>query len=86
VAIGGLPLMFKKVIEDDVAKYKKWELKPVFVFNGLPQPLRKDKPFSVEDRRPVSRQQGWDYYSKGQVDNAYASWTSSGMLEYCCFD
>ena len=42
--------------------------------------VRKDKPFSHEDRRPAQRAAGWDYYDKGRPDMAMGSWSNSGGI------
>ena len=49
------------------------------MFPGL-SILRKDKPFSFEDRRPSTRANGWDLYDKNRVDNALQTWGNGGGI------
>lgn len=52
-------------------------IQPIIVFSGL-SILRKDKPFSIKDRRPLQRATGWDYYEQGRLEKALSSWSDSG--------
>lgn len=49
-----------------------------FVFNGLP--WKKERPFSVEDRRPLIRNQAWDSYAAGKSDLAMSQWSIAGSV------
>lgn len=49
------------------------------MFPGL-SILRKDKPFSIEDRRPSTRANGWDLYDKNRLDSALQAWGNGGGI------
>ncbi|ORY95730.1 PIN domain-like protein [Syncephalastrum racemosum] len=76
-AMGGSPLKLREAIEAEIKSFKTHNIQPIFVFPGL-SILRKDKPFSNEDRRPSVRATGWEYYEKNRVDVALGSWSNSG--------
>lgn len=63
----------------DAIETRANNIQPIFVFPGLAI-LRKDKPFSHEDRRPVTRANGWDLYDKNRVDNALQTWGNGGGI------
>jgi hypothetical protein len=68
-ALGGCPLALPARIESDLKALEKLSIKPVFVFGGVPL-AKKERPLSVEDTRPLRRQQAWEFYEKSKVDQA----------------
>ncbi|KAI9315269.1 PIN domain-like protein [Dichotomocladium elegans] len=76
-AMGGLPLKLKEVVENEIKAFKANHIQPIFVFPGLAI-LRKDKPFSHEDKRPSLRATGWELYDKNRIESALQSWGSGG--------
>jgi len=81
VAMGGtFPYnSFKALLEKEINKIRSLDIYPFFVFNGLSF-LRKDKPFSTEDTRPIKRSSGWDHYERGRLEMAHNTWSSSGSV------
>ena len=79
MAMGGLPLSFERALEQELQLFKQYNIHLVVVFNGI-MPLRKERPFSSEDRRPISRQAGWDAFARDRMDNAMSSWSSAGTV------
>jgi len=81
VAMGGtFPYnTFKALLEKEINNLRSLDIYPFFVFNGLSF-LRKDKPFTSEDTRPVKRASGWDHYEKGKIENAHNTWSSSNSV------
>ena len=77
---GGLPLSFKKSLIDELKNYKSLSVQLFFVFNGLP--WKKEKPFSFDDRRPIARQQGWDYLAAGRTDAAFSTWSNASSVPH----
>ncbi|CDH60807.1 xpg i-region protein [Lichtheimia corymbifera JMRC:FSU:9682] len=78
-AMGGIPLKLKDTVENEIKAFKANNIQPIFVFPGL-SILRKDKPFSIEDRRPSTRANGWDLYDKNRLDSALQAWGNGGGI------
>ncbi|BFZ59465.1 hypothetical protein YB2330_000475 [Saitoella coloradoensis] len=68
-ALGGLPLALRNHINRDLDDFERLNIKPVFVFNGI-NLLKKEDPFSRDDKRPSQRTAAWQRYEKGEVDAA----------------
>uniref|UniRef100_A0A6B2L1U0 XPG N-terminal domain-containing protein n=1 Tax=Arcella intermedia TaxID=1963864 RepID=A0A6B2L1U0_9EUKA len=69
VAVGGVPLSLFKIISTQLEIFRRNNIKPVFLFNGL-NILRTDKPFSKPDHSAAMREKGWDFYLKGDLQSA----------------
>lgn len=70
-AIGGVPLSFKKTLEEDVKALREAQITPLFVFAGT-SGARKDGPFLDEDVRVQRKLAAWDAYDQGKEDQAIA--------------
>ena len=80
-ATGGLPLSFADTLKQELLKYKQANVQLFLVFNGLQwRRGAQEKPFAFEDRRPLARQQAWDFYAQGKTDAALSAWGSTGSV------
>ncbi|KLT42839.1 PIN domain-like protein [Cutaneotrichosporon oleaginosum] len=74
---GGLPLSLANRIESDLRQLDKHNIKPVFVFPGLPlaqrPPPKGQSPQA--DRENAVKNEAWAYYEDGQVDRAVIALT-----------
>jgi hypothetical protein len=74
---GGLPLSLANRIESDLRQLDKHNIKPVFVFPGLPlsqRPPPKGQNPQL-DRENAVKNEAWAYYEDGQVDRAVIALT-----------
>jgi hypothetical protein len=78
VATGGLPLTLTSLISSELDKFKKFGIKPVFVWNGLNLP-RKEKPPIATDRA-TKRNKAWESYYNGDVVQASALFQSEKSI------
>jgi hypothetical protein len=76
VATGGVPLTLLQLVEEELNKFAKFGVKPVFVFSGLNM-VRKDRPFQSADVRPQKRVSAWQAYAKGDTRTAAATFEST---------
>ncbi|BEI90327.1 uncharacterized protein CcaverHIS019_0303970 [Cutaneotrichosporon cavernicola] len=74
---GGLPLSLANRIESDLRQLDKHNIKPVFVFPGLPLAQRTPPkgPNPQADRENAVKNEAWAYYEDGQVDRAVIALT-----------
>ena len=75
-AVGGIPTAFRKEVESDLAKLKRWRTEPKFVFDGLDLMhlnTRDDKTWKT-DPMIAKRKSAWDTWTKlaekGRYTNA----------------
>jgi hypothetical protein len=79
LAMGGIPLSLRKIVEACLMQFKQREIVPFFVFNGL-HIIRQEKPFSKDDLRPEKRRKAWITYENGNIDEAAYCWSISGSI------
>lgn len=89
IAMGGtIPdSLLEDLIVSELENFRRHEMRPVFVFNGLPIP-RHERPFSTEDNRPAKRNSAWNAYSEGREGLARSLWQASSSIlhaEYVSF-
>ncbi|WWC59720.1 uncharacterized protein I303_102282 [Kwoniella dejecticola CBS 10117] len=89
-ATGGLPLGIIAKIETDLRALERLNIKPVFVFSGLPLASRPPQkgPDPQAERETQVKNEAWSYYENGQVERSImqltairnGSWTDSKDL------
>ncbi|WRT64536.1 uncharacterized protein IL334_001468 [Kwoniella shivajii] len=89
-ATGGLPLGIIAKIETDLRSLERLNIKPVFVFSGLPLASRPPQkgPDPQAERETQVKNEAWSFYENGQVERAImqltairnGSWTDSKDL------
>lgn len=74
-ALGGIPLAFKSEVEKDLAKFKKFETRVMFVFDGLDlyNFSSKDDKTVKPDPFYTKRKSAWDSWTKLAEKGRYAS-------------
>nr|XP_019046903.1 XPG domain-containing protein [Kwoniella bestiolae CBS 10118]OCF25833.1 XPG domain-containing protein [Kwoniella bestiolae CBS 10118] len=77
-ATGGLPLGIIAKIETDLRALERLNIKPVFVFSGLPLASRPPQkgPDPQAERETQVKNEAWSYYENGQVDRAIMQLTA----------
>eukprot|EP01006_Ploeotia_vitrea_P042150 TRINITY_DN66608_c10_g1_i2.p1 TRINITY_DN66608_c10_g1~~TRINITY_DN66608_c10_g1_i2.p1 ORF type:complete len:825 (-),score=29.71 TRINITY_DN66608_c10_g1_i2:68-2485(-) len=84
MAMGGLPLGLTAAVDEELQKFKKANIKPFFVFNGI-NPSQQH----VENKTPGwvhaqgvaqyrKREEAWDLYAKGQIEAAKTAFATAG--------
>lgn len=83
-ALGGIPSALGGRIEEDLRTLEVNKIKPIFVFSGLGFRQR-EKPLSNSEEinlKLSKRQQAWDHYEKGRIDQATASFSQGSSMTY----
>ncbi|WWC86657.1 uncharacterized protein L201_001534 [Kwoniella dendrophila CBS 6074] len=85
-ATGGLPLGIISKIENDLRSLERLNIKPIFVFSGLPlsstiKPLLQQKnqglgPDIQAERENQIKNEAWSYYENGQVERSIMQLTA----------
>lgn len=70
-ALGGLPFGLDGHIEERLTALSEFDIKPVFVFNGL-NPYGQERKLDAQLRAISSIKTAWDYYSASHPDLAVA--------------
>lgn len=86
-ALGGLPMGFKKHVNNHLALFAEYDITPRFVFNGLDIATTKRTAFSREARKTAdSLNDAWSLYSQSRADAAVEEFGKSceclGLLKY----
>jgi hypothetical protein len=70
--MGGLPLAFSHRIEEDLRAFERLNIRPVFVFSGLPTSARPPAKGGdgAEARELLVRNEAWGAYECGDPDSA----------------
>ncbi|KAJ9627851.1 hypothetical protein H2203_003069 [Taxawa tesnikishii (nom. ined.)] len=79
-ALGGLPFGLDGHIEERLTALSEFDIKPVFVFNGL-NPYGQERKLDAQLRAISSIKTAWDYYSASHPDLAVAEFGNN-----CSFD
>lgn len=80
MAMGGSPIGIESYIQKELESYKKFGIHLTFFFSAL-SPVKKDKPFSIPDSRPVKRSQAWEAYEKGNSEQATTLWNNAATYQ-----
>eukprot|EP00906_Rhabdomonas_costata_P015385 RCo022130 len=89
MAMGGIPLSLHSVVDKDLEKFRKWDIRPLFIFNGIN--LQTATQFNLEGK-PVSsswvqsvgfkeyskREQAWKHYYEDNYQAAKADFSAAG--------
>lgn len=71
-ALGGLPFSMKRLVLDDLQRWKTHNIQPLFVFNGLDVGKR-DKSFRVSDEASRVTAEAWELYNQSEAERAVAT-------------
>ncbi|KAJ2855639.1 hypothetical protein J3B02_002057, partial [Coemansia erecta] len=77
VAMDGPPQALEAAIIGELQFFRKHNIVPVFVFNGLPVSRKDQRPFAKDDHRPAFRNAAWEAYWQGNIEQAQRSWSTS---------
>ncbi|KAF8822290.1 XPG N-terminal domain-containing protein [Cardiosporidium cionae] len=64
--LGGLPLSLFPVIEHQLSLFKKFDIEPIFIFDGIQSPTHNMFVAQI----PTSFAEGWYNYSNGDIESA----------------
>ncbi|KAF8820827.1 XPG N-terminal domain-containing protein [Cardiosporidium cionae] len=78
--IGGLPLSLFPVIEHQLSLFKKFDIEPFFVFDGIQSPTHNMFVAQI----PTSFAEGWNNYAIGEIESA--EWKFSHATSRCTTD
>ncbi|KAI0244780.1 hypothetical protein L0F63_002803 [Massospora cicadina] len=89
LAMGGAPIGLESYIVKELNRFNfrstyrirlpilaANEIQVTFIFGSL-APIKKDKPFTGTDTRPIKRTQAWEAYEKGVSDQASTLWNNA---------
>eukprot|EP01080_Neovahlkampfia_damariscottae_P005429 gene5429-9242_t len=76
VAIGGISLGFKALIQKELDFFKQLEITPIFVFNGLSTQLKEREPIGIL-QKDTKKRQGWTQYELGKKEESKTSFLNS---------
>ncbi|KAF2138869.1 uncharacterized protein K452DRAFT_85496 [Aplosporella prunicola CBS 121167] len=71
-ALGGLPFAMKRLIQDDVNRFRSRNITPFFVFNGLDFG-KKDNPFRASDEAVRVTSDAWELYNQSEAERAVST-------------
>lgn len=78
-ALGGAPLTLASRVLEDLKTLENEHIKPVFVLDGLP-PAQRGRPLATDDLRAATRQEAWEHYENGRLDQAMQSFRRASHL------
>ncbi|EKG16520.1 DNA repair protein [Macrophomina phaseolina MS6] len=68
-ALGGLPFSMKRLVDDDLQRWKNHKIQPLFVFNGL-DIGRREKLFRTSDEASRVTAEAWELYNQSEAERA----------------
>lgn len=68
-ALGGLPFSMKRLVLDDLQRWKNHNITPLFVFNGLDFGKR-DRSFRASDDASRVTAEAWELYNQSEAERA----------------
>ncbi|KAB2573175.1 DNA repair protein [Lasiodiplodia theobromae] len=71
-ALGGLPFSMKRLVLDDLQRWKNHNITPFFVFNGLDFGKR-DKSFRTSDEASRVTAEAWELYNQSEAERAVST-------------
>ena len=76
-ALGGFPYSLKKLLDDDIQLLRSYNIKPIFVFDGLDF-RNKEQPGSKSLANRKAYEDGWKHYSDGDAEQTLAAFSRAG--------
>jgi hypothetical protein len=76
-ALGGFPYSLKKILDDDIELLRSYNIKPIFVFDGLDF-RNKEQPSSRSLANRKAHEDGWKHYSDGDPEQTVADFSRAG--------
>lgn len=80
-ALGGFPYSLKKILDDDMQFFKSYNIKPIFVFDGLDF-RNKEQPSSRSSANRKAHDDGWKHYLDENPDQTVANFSRAGKRHH----
>lgn len=80
-ALGGFPLALKKHIENNLAQWKKADLSPIFVFEGISTKNRAEEELSAAKEAIKKTDEAWRLYTELKPNQAVSAFGRSGAIK-----
>lgn len=68
-ALGGLPFSFRQAVDAELQQFKRHNIEPFFVFNGLESGSQEDE-LAIADRAASTANHAWDIYLQALAEDA----------------